>query len=137
MVFPHVEGHLVFFWGNFEFWFLNRFLYPLLNPFFTILTRTFWNGLTIPKVWVKHYSPTIRHHPAGAAYLPLEPTHPGARLRFLLEDSQAQCLVTCWCARRRNLMPEEPRVVSEVGNGNKNWSSLYDIYLQYSYWFSW
>eukprot|EP00435_Cladocopium_sp_Y103_P039227 s559_g10.t1 len=44
---------------------------------------------------------------AGAAYLPLEPTHPGARLRFLLEDSQAACLVTCWCARRRNLMPEE------------------------------
>ena len=30
---------------------------------------------------------------AGAAYLPLEPTHPGARLRFLLEDSQASCLV--------------------------------------------
>ena len=29
---------------------------------------------------------------AGAAYLPLEPTHPGARLRFLLEDSQATCL---------------------------------------------
>eukprot|EP00913_Durusdinium_trenchii_P004653 g4320.t1 len=44
---------------------------------------------------------------AGAAYLPLEPTHPGARLRLLLEDSKAVCLVTCWCARRRNLLPEE------------------------------
>ena len=56
-------------------------------------------------------SPTF--HVSGAAYLPLEPTHPGARLRFLLEDSLASCLVTCWCARRRNLMPEVPPV-----NGN-------------------
>ncbi|CAJ1385244.1 unnamed protein product [Effrenium voratum] len=44
---------------------------------------------------------------AGKAYLPLEPTHPGARLRFLLEDSGAEVLVTCWCVRRRNLLPEE------------------------------
>ncbi|CAE7246428.1 pksJ [Symbiodinium natans] len=44
---------------------------------------------------------------AGAAYLPLEPTHPGARLRFLLDDSKARYLVTCWCARRRGLLPED------------------------------
>ncbi|CAE8616507.1 unnamed protein product, partial [Polarella glacialis] len=44
---------------------------------------------------------------SGAAYLPLEPTHPGARLRYLLEDSGASLLVTCWCARRRGLLPDE------------------------------
>ena len=44
---------------------------------------------------------------AGAAYLPLEPMHPGARLRFLLDDSRARYLVTCWCARRRGLLPED------------------------------
>lgn len=43
---------------------------------------------------------------AGAAYVPLEPSHPGARLRFVLDDANAQLLVTCWCARRRSLLPE-------------------------------
>ncbi|CAK0905838.1 unnamed protein product, partial [Prorocentrum cordatum] len=53
---------------------------------------------------------------AGRAYVPLEPTHPGARLRFVLEDSGAPLLVTCWCARRRGLLPEGRLVrVTAVG----------------------
>jgi amino acid adenylation domain-containing protein len=31
---------------------------------------------------------------AGGAYLPLEPSHPAARLRFMLEDAQVGCLVS-------------------------------------------
>ena len=33
-------------------------------------------------------------HKAGAAYLPLDPTHPPARLRQMLEQSQSACVVT-------------------------------------------
>eukprot|EP00928_Gymnodinium_smaydae_P096765 TRINITY_DN8612_c0_g2_i2.p1 TRINITY_DN8612_c0_g2~~TRINITY_DN8612_c0_g2_i2.p1 ORF type:complete len:899 (+),score=75.67 TRINITY_DN8612_c0_g2_i2:239-2935(+) len=44
---------------------------------------------------------------AGAGYVPLEPSHPGPRLRFLLDDSSAGLLLTCWCARRRGLLPED------------------------------
>ena len=56
---------------------------------------------------------------AGAAYLPLEPTHPGARLRFLLDDSMARYLVTCWCARRRGLLPEDRLVRVTAMDGFK------------------
>jgi amino acid adenylation domain-containing protein len=31
---------------------------------------------------------------AGAAYLPLDPDHPAARLQFMLADSHAQCVIT-------------------------------------------
>ena len=31
---------------------------------------------------------------AGAAYVPLDPSHPSERLRYVLEDAQASCVVT-------------------------------------------
>ncbi|MBW3654864.1 MAG: amino acid adenylation domain-containing protein, partial [Gemmatimonadetes bacterium] len=38
---------------------------------------------------------------AGAAYVPLDPTHPAERLRYMLEDSGARLLVTqSWLAER-------------------------------------
>ena len=44
---------------------------------------------------------------AGAAYVPLDPTHPAERLRYTLEDAGVACAITlaasrrCWTAPRR------------------------------------
>ena len=67
---------------------------------------------------------------AGAAYVPIDPTHPRARVEGILEDAQPAVLVTWGAARGELVVPGETRVVcvdedgdgdgSGNGNGNGN-----------------
>jgi amino acid adenylation domain-containing protein len=73
---------------------------------------------------------------AGAAYLPLDPAYPRERLAFLLNDAQAQVILTqsSLAGRLRSLERTAPRVRSAIcidtdrdlvfcGSENPNWSA--------------
>ena len=56
---------------------------------------------------------------AGAAYLPVDASYPGSRLSFLIEDSQAQCLLTT-----RAIAAKLPQLATNVICLDADWPAI-------------
>ncbi len=58
-------------------------------------------------------------HKAGAAYVPLDPGYPADRIAFMLDDSQAQLLVT-----QESVLGELPESRAEIICIDRDWSAI-------------
>ena len=137
MVFPHVEGHLVLFWGNFEFCFLNT--YFVAEPVLYHTNPYVWEWVDHPQGLGEALQP---HHPAPSGRCRLPPlgtNAPGRAAAISLGGFPGGVPGDL-------LVRPAPKPDAGGASGrSRSWErqlqelefELYDIYLQYSYWLSW
>ena len=56
---------------------------------------------------------------AGAAYVPVDPTYPASRLSFLIDDSQAQALLT-----QRSIATNLPKLATNIIMLDADWPAI-------------